>query len=124
MGYYSCYSLSLGIFDEEKKELKYLDIDEDYINIIEDLTNTYEDAKYAFDDRGRSIDELKWYEYKNDFAAFSLKYPNIIFEVYREGEESLDLETSYFKDGKSQISYAKIEYDKFNPKKFELNVDE
>lgn len=86
-------------------------------SIFEDLRNTSEDARYAIDEGGNGNDSCKWYESKNEILSFSKKYPNWLFTLTGEGEESGDIWKRYFLNGKVQEAKAKITFDEFDEKK-------
>ena len=146
MGYYTRYSLELKCLKDQKeveqinienvmkkvkvgssteeilKDLELIKngkenavIDED--SIFEDLRATSEDAKYAIDEDGNSNDSCKWYESTNEILSFSKKYPNWLFTLTGEGEESGDMWKKYFLNGKVQEAKAKITFDEFDEKK-------
>lgn len=46
--------------------------------------------------------------------VISTKYPDILFEVTGEGEETGDLWKAYFKNGKMQYCKGKVVYDDFD----------
>lgn len=103
MGYYTHYSV------------KSMD---DCIELyIEDMFNDIDYAECAFDSRGRTNQDCKWYEHEKDMRKFSKKYPDVVFELIGEGEESEDRWKKYFKNGKMQYAKAKIEYEEFDENK-------
>ena len=106
MGYRSCYNLNT---DRE-------DINEE-VNIISELIDCCEDARYAIDVEGDCQEECKWYDSDEDMKAFSLKYPDVLFTMKRRGEESEDMCTTYYKNGKMQEEFANITYDDFDEAK-------
>jgi hypothetical protein len=64
-------------------------------------------------------DRYKWYEHEKDMIALSKEFPDVLFELYGEGEAPGDLWRKYFKGGKIQRCYAKITFDPFDEKKLE-----
>ena len=56
----------------------------------------------------------EWYDHEKDMRSFSRSYPDVLFILSGEGEDSGDLWRAYFKNGKMQRVAAKIVYDKFN----------
>lgn len=110
MGHYSYFELDIEApFDWES----------DHTDIIRDFHKQNVHADYAIDEDGDSVQSTKWYEYKKDFVAFSSRYPDIIFIVTRKGEESGDIEKSYFKNGRQWSTKAKIVFDEFDESKLQ-----
>jgi len=106
MGYMTTYTL--GTYDSDK----------DIIEISDDVSeDEFEWLKYAIDDDGEWRVTSKWYEHETDMRKLSIKYPDIVFELYGEGERCGDIWSKYFKNGKMQSCYAKITFDKFDEKK-------
>jgi hypothetical protein len=59
----------------------------------------------------------KWYDHETDMRDFSKRFPDVLFTLNGEGEESGDVWVKYFKNGKMQSSKADIKLEKFDPKK-------
>lgn len=106
MGYYTSY---------------YLDIHEGELpihNILENVTeDDFEFLGYAIDEDGDSLDSTKWYEHEADMREFSRRFPDYVFKLHGEGEESGDVWYKYFKNGRMQECPAKITYDEFDESK-------
>ena len=83
MGYYTSFSISHieGDFEEYKKMLAELADSTGFPKITEETL-------YA-----------KWYDCEKDCLAISKKYPDILFQVDGDGEESLDYWSARFKNG-------------------------
>lgn len=100
MGYYTNYNLTIhgASTDVEESEL---------------IQEVMADSGYSrlFDD------SVKWYDHENDMRNISVKYPEIIFKLHGEGEESGDIWNKYFKSGKMQECRARIVYDEFDESK-------
>lgn len=62
-------------------------------------------------------DATKWYEHENHMRKISLQYPDVIFELKGEGEESGDIWVKYFVNGKMQVCNATIVFEPFDEKK-------
>jgi len=108
MGYYTKFDLEIvGCSWEDAKD------------IIEDLRNTDANARYGLDECGEGMgcETLKWYSHEKDMKKFSEKYPDKLFKLQGDGEESGDMWIKYFQNGKVQICKAVLVFDEFNPKK-------
>ena len=62
-------------------------------------------------------DESEWVSHEKDMKEISKKYPQVLFELKGEGEDSGDLWKTYFKNGKMQRCTARIVYDDFDEAK-------
>jgi hypothetical protein len=100
MGYDTQYDLSS---DDRKIEEHYA--------ALEEITG-YD--KYYMNGTGY---EIKWYEHENHLKAYSLKYPDTLFTLEGEGEESGDVWKKYFKNGKMFKAKAQITFEEFNEEK-------
>ncbi|PFE80041.1 hypothetical protein CN333_00155 [Bacillus thuringiensis] len=114
MGYYTAHTL----------DAKNVDISE----ILSDLREKMEagsldfhtDIFYAVNTNGEYYNETKWYDHETEMSAISRLYPDVIFELSGEGEESGDLWRDYYKNGKIQRCPAKITYDEYDESKLEV----
>jgi hypothetical protein len=61
----------------------------------------------------------KWYEHADDMIKISKKYPDVLFILSGEGEESGDIWKEYFYKGKVQIANAIVTFDPFDPSKLQ-----
>lgn len=103
MGYYTSYSLLVN--DPKGNDL-------DIINdLISDRGNS---PYYSFDKFGNTIENQKWYDHEKDMIEFSKKYPEVIFTLRGEGEDSEDIWIKYFKNGKMQVCKAVITFDEYD----------
>jgi len=99
--------------------LRTYDSDKDIIEISDDASeDEFEWLKYAIDDDGewRVISKF-WHDHETDMRKLSIKYPDIVFELYGEEEMHGDIWIKYFKNGKMQSCHAKITFDEFDEKK-------
>jgi len=64
--------------------------------------------KWAVGDDGNSGDSCKWYDHEQDMRAISLKFPDVTFKLYGDGEEQGDLWHKYFRNGKMQECRAVV----------------
>lgn len=103
MEYYTSFTLTVA--SENAKE------------IIAALRAECSNADYALDENGEPNDSTKWYDRDKDMKAFSLKYPDVLFKLNGEGEESGDIWNTYYKNGKSQTCQAIITFEPFDESK-------
>jgi len=100
MGYYSRHELSV--------------VGDDTSGVISRLRDYSEDCRYAFDDDGNCEEECKGYDIDDDITKFSKSYPDVLFILNTEGEESGDIHVSYYKDGKGYDQKAVITFPPFD----------
>lgn len=107
MGYVTSYTLTWENAPKgfEKKMAKYI--------------RDHEYMSYAMEEDGTTADSCKWYECDDDMLELSKKYPDVIFTLAGEGEESGDLWRTYYRNGKMQHAQAIIAFESFDPEKLE-----
>lgn len=69
--------------------------------------NAYKDWPEDF-----NIYEKKWYKYKDDLLRLSKQFPYLKIEVERSGEETADVEKTWFYNGQMQTSKVRFVFDK------------
>jgi hypothetical protein len=104
MGYYSYYTFWI---EDVPGDYKPLTEDKEIMSFIE-KNNGYGELLYAIDN------ECKFYEYHDTMKNLSTIFPDKLFRVYREGEESADLEESFYKNNKMVSYIAKVIFPQFN----------
>ena len=102
MGYYTNYSLTL-LSEVDEKMLPAIQKEIEEMNVFEDCTG-----------RDWHVYEIKWYDHDQDMAILSKKFPNVVFELYGQGEDSEDMWYAYYKNGFVQDCPAKITFDPYN----------
>lgn len=102
MGYYTNYEI-IAIEDPN----------EEFDDFLWDLAD-YTDYKELQEGYATSI---KWYDWKEDSIEISKRYPNILFRIQGDGEESDDLWRFYCKNGKSK--YIEMIWPEFMKKDLE-----
>ena len=55
-----------------------------------------------------NYDECKWYNHDTEMLDLSKKFPNVIFKLHGEGEETGDIWDTYYKNGKMQHCQAEM----------------
>lgn len=131
MGYYTSYTLTAKYFttgDEVDLSELFLPKEE----VVTEVCSTchqphktmveqqkYEFINYAIDENGATYDSVKWYNHDEDMIKLSLEFPEIVFTLHGEGEETDDRWKKYYLNGKMQEARAKITvvYDEFDKKK-------
>ena len=114
MGYFTTFAVTA---QENGKEIDFSD------------SMKHELAKITQEIDSTDIDELaeryfnsKWYSYDSDVKLLSEKFPNIVFTVEEQGEDSDDLWKHYFFNGKSQFAKGQIVYPQFDEKILEDQI--
>lgn len=96
MGYYSSFEIST------EPPICNVTLSEPY-EIVTD------DSGFALSD-----DVIKWYDYRSNMLTVSKLHPQSLLIVDRVGEESPDIERSFFKDGKcysEKLEYTPPDFD-------------
>ena len=105
MGYYTVYTLRWEPQDSAVEEF------------IRTKQAGDENFAYGVTPYGEMTDSVKWYEYDIDMKTLSKAFPEIIFTLSGEGEESGDVWKNYYKNGKKQADPGIITFAGFDPKK-------
>jgi len=108
MGYCTRYSLKWNC--KNSKTTTWDDISDEIRLRQEAVTDFF----YAVDDCGRTTESCKWYEHEKEVSEFSKIYPDVVFELSGEGEESGDIWKKYFKNGKMQVCPVKMTFDPYD----------
>lgn len=58
-----------------------------------------------------NIYEKKWYNYQEDLLRLSKQFPYLKIEVERSGEETSDVEKTWFYNGQMQTSMVRFVFD-------------
>lgn len=120
MGYYTRYELSTIDNKHKVSDIIY------YMKKEAFKTDKYYPFEHCFDkylfeeeifDFEMSSDECKWYENHEEMIELSKHFPETIFCLYGDGEETGDTWYKYYKNGKSQYCPAKITYDEYDESK-------
>lgn len=104
MGYYTSYELSVSnvnplLASKLEEEVEKMQVFE---------SGNSKDGWYGYD---------KWYDHDEDMMLLSKRFPDALFELYGDGEESDDMWRAYFKNGRMQFCPAIITFDPFDEKK-------
>lgn len=107
MGYYTYYQVSWDKHSDES-------IDQAIEKKFNEVTGAGEDTfSWDYDvwdsgDKYALMFQAKWYDWEEDICKLSMAYPDIVFEVSGDGEESEDFWKSVWKDGCYEYHAAEI----------------
>lgn len=87
--------------------------------IIDDLREFSYECHYLLDEDGTSYSDGSGNNIEEDIRKFSVKYPNVIFQLDGEYESGLEENPSrdFFKNGKHQTTKTIITFEKFDESK-------
>lgn len=121
MGYYSDFEI---LFNKKeltiKQQIEILDFlkDDNSLSVITDAIYEENDKK----DTAHHVDRLlpeqvdvyykRWYDHLDDLLRLSKEFPYLKIELERQGEDRLDIEKSYYLNGKRQVSTGELVFDK------------
>jgi hypothetical protein len=106
MGYYTNYKLTL-----------HLDPNSQYDEIEVYFNDSEHEGEYWHGILDGDRGSMKWYDHDDDMLAISELFPDVVFKLEGEAEESGDLWIKYYKNGKKQTCNAVITFDEFNETK-------
>lgn len=98
MGYITMYELQIEPHTEKS-----------WKEIWDELKNN-PDALYALDEDGNTNNSCKWYDHEKDLVNLSKKFPEIMFILSGQGEETGDIWIKNFLNGKKQIRGATLTF--------------
>lgn len=135
MGYYTKFNISIQGKPLNDKELANIEkLTEEANKLSGELKKIalkgIEDAKGKILDNPEEIiaqqigynpfqNRCKWYEVVEDMRIVSEKYPQTLFILEGEGDQSGDIWKKYFLNGKMQKADAKITFDEFDENKLQ-----
>lgn len=88
MGYYTDFELKAKYDGSSPIYISKLENEVDKLNIFE--CGSYSENWYAND---------KWYDFDKDMILLSSRFPEVLFELRGQGEESGDIWLNYYKGG-------------------------
>lgn len=86
---------------------------------IAEYIKQHSDTIYGVNESGEGTGATKWYDHETDLRSMSKVFRNIVFTLYGEGEESGDIWSKYFMNGKMQEAKARIVIDDFDASKLD-----
>lgn len=91
-------------------------IDDKIMTFLDEHSDIY----YGIEPDGSTTGEsVKWYDYDKDMAKLSRLFPDYLFMLEGDGEESGDVWKAYFLNGKMQHVKAQLLFADFDPEKLE-----
>jgi hypothetical protein len=102
MGYYTNYELS---------------VKKGNADLVSKFVSQSEYGCYALHSDGSCNQDCKWYGHERELKEFSVRYPETLFELRGEGEDSGDIWVKYIQNGKCQVSKARLVFDDFDETK-------
>lgn len=112
MGYYTYYYMNIEP-DPNRNQTKLseeiqkrLDAEVAKMHVFEEGDSTSGWSGYA-----------KWYDHDQDMLMLSHRFPEVLFTLYGDGEETEDFWYAYYLNGYSQDAPVRFEYDKFDMSK-------
>jgi hypothetical protein len=108
MGYFTNYNLNYRLEADDSRHI--YEVEEEIHKAMEEFEPQSGNTRSGWlrDVYNDNTDSTKWYNHEDEMREFSKQFPDVIFELSGEGEESGDLWTKYFKGGKMQKCQAKI----------------
>ena len=98
MGYYTDHILSSDTGVE---------LTDEFFEVFKNITSYEPD----------NLCDIKWYDSEENMKEISLLYPDTLFKLYGDGEDSEDFWIQYYKNGKMQHIDGEITFEDFNPDK-------
>lgn len=105
MGYYTDYKLTVN--DDNTRIREFLEQEADF------------DTDYLIEAIDEYRESRKWYEHDEDMKKLSIEFPDKLFKLEGEGEESGDVWIAYYKNGMKQYCPGVITFDEFDESKLQ-----
>lgn len=110
MGYYTRFDLEIQPNPNAEQEMEITLEIASFFGMREEVTIKTHYSEFL-------EQEMKWYEHDEDMLKLSKKFKDFLFTLGGEGEESGDIWTCYYKNGKKQHEKAKIVQGDFDENK-------
>ncbi len=114
MGYCTAYNLDLLTVDGESI-LKDSVVQDGVVELLREMGV----IGYALNDVLMCHDNVRWYSHEDDMLEVSKQFPNVLFCLHGQGDDSEDIWDEYFLNGKSQYCRAEITIPPFDPAKLQ-----
>ena len=104
MGYYTYFNCR--VIDEGSYDNEYI---KKAANRLSEIMDYDGDEKEDFN--FISYDSMKWYECEDDMKKLSKEFPDMVFEISADGEESDDFWMEYFLNGDAYYCRGRVVFD-------------
>ena len=94
MGYATTYKLKWSPLSEASTVPQY-ELDDQISSYIRGEQQKNDEFMYGVTPDGETSDSCKWYEHEEDLKPLSKKFPDVMFTLFGEGEESGDIWRKY-----------------------------
>lgn len=122
MGYYSTFEITVEKVDPETftptwpvAKHKMPDNSEVPPGLVDEMHGICEDLE--FDRIDTFYGYAKWYDWEDDLKKLSERYPDFMFTVNGDGEDSPDYWICWIVNGKSQYEQKELTHEPFDPAK-------
>lgn len=113
---YDAYKVAKYMLEKNNESEKFYAFQYNLRNFIENIDPRLKiDYALCLD----SDEETKWYENEDEMLELSQEFPDVLFKLHGEGEESGDIWDKYFMNGKMQYCPAEIHIPEFDRNKLE-----
>lgn len=116
MGYYTSYTIQATGLENN------LPISEERADAMKERLEAISGYTFEGDIRENlyTSESIKWYDCCRDMNQMSKEFPDLLFIVYGDGEETEDLWYCYHANGMFQFDEAEIRFAGFNQSKLEI----
>lgn len=118
MGYYTSYNLSVFRYSETVfwEDLPWKDLNAAVASIDSGIFEAWAEGEWGCN--------AKWYSQDADMWKLSVQFPDILFLLHGDGEDSDDVWDEYWQNGCMQHCHMKMPpYDEMKMKRMALNED-
>lgn len=123
MGYYTRFDIKIYelIYNKDNIPYKFREVLGGDLGLIQDFFYEEISGTYSLEDMMNGGESYKWYNQESNMRTVSKKFPDFMFIIKGEGEDSGDIWKTYWVNGECQHETAKIVkivFEPFDPSKF------
>lgn len=102
---YNAFEIAKYMLDKYHEKSSFYPFENQLKHFIDDVDNQIGEAYgLCLDDD----EDAKWYKHTDEMTELSKEFPNVLFKLHGEGEDSGDIWDAYFMNGKMQYCPARI----------------